>query len=270
MDEKHLDIKTPEYVSLQFEPAGLGSRAAAHILDQLILVVANIVIVVIGIFVLMGLNNPTPIEFLPYQLGSLPFAIMIILLFVVNWGYFLAFEYFAGGRTPGKYWLGIRVIQGNGQSITLLSSFIRNLMRIIDMLPAYYLVGIIMVFFHSQHKRLGDIVAGTIVVHERKKKRKKKQTPIEKEMELRGITKDGLVLEEYAIKALGTKEWKLLKAYSQRFVQLPVEKRNQLTKQLAELLLPKIGINPDQKEYELERILLTLYVILKDEWEFEL
>ncbi|WP_223631568.1 RDD family protein, partial [Pseudomonas atacamensis] len=163
----------PEYVSLQFQLSGLGSRAAAFLIDQLILWAVNAVIIIILVIIM---NNET---FLPifFAENTIPIAITIVALFIINWCYFFAFEFFSGGRTIGKRILGIRVIQENGHSITLLSSFIRNLLRIIDSLPTAYLLGMIMVFFHSKHKRLGDLVAGTIVVHERKAKRKKKLSP---------------------------------------------------------------------------------------------
>ena len=193
MNEEELDIKTPEFVSIQFQIAGLGSRSAAFIIDQLLLMTFNILSIVILFFVLDGMSK---MEFI-FIGNSLPIAITIIALFIINWGYFFAFEFFSGGRTLGKKLMGIRVIQENGHSITLLSSFIRNLIRIIDSLPTAYFLGIIMIFFHSKHKRLGDLVAGTIVVHERKTKRKKKLSPLENEIERRGLSKDELTIDDW-------------------------------------------------------------------------
>lgn len=271
MNEDHLDIKTPEFVSIQFQIAGLGSRSAAFIIDQLLLMVVNILSIIILLFVMDGLSS---FSFFMME-NTLPIAITIIVLFIVNWGYFFAFEFFSGGRTLGKKLVGIRVIQENGHSITLLSSFIRNFIRMIDSLPTAYFLGIIMIFFHSKHKRLGDIVAGTIVVHERKPKpkpkRKKKQTPLEEEIYNRGVSKEDLTIDDWTLKSLGKKEWKLVSTYANRFQQIPLEERNQLTEQIAEILLPKIGLETaGKKTYYLENTLLVLYLILKDEWEFEL
>ncbi|WP_066254873.1 RDD family protein [Neobacillus drentensis] len=267
MNEDQVDIKTPEFVSIQFQIAGLGSRSAAFIIDQLLLMVINVLSLIVLFFVLDGMSE---LEFILVG-NSLPIAITIIALFIVNWGYFFVFEFFSGGRTVGKKLMGIRVIQENGHSITLLSSFIRNLIRIIDSLPTAYFLGIIMIFFHSKHKRLGDIVAGTIVVHERKAKRKKKQSPFENEITNRGLSKDGLIIDEWTLKSLGIKEWKLVSTYVHRFHQLPLAERNQLTIQIAEVLFPKIGLDPAGKTTsEFENILLVLYLILREEWEFEL
>ncbi|MFA9559178.1 RDD family protein [Evansella sp. AB-rgal1] len=266
MNEEHVSIKTPEFVSLQFQPAGLGSRALAFMIDQVILIVINLVIILLLIFSMSGLDNLMVVEGL-----TLPLVIAIILLFIVNTCYFFVLEYFTGGRTVGKKLIGIRVIQESGHSITLLSSFIRNFLRLIDSLPTGYFVGILMIFFHSKHKRLGDVVGGTLVVHERRAKRKKRLSRLEKEMNKRGITKESLVIEDWAFKSLGQKDWNLMKAYSERLLHLPFAERDELTRKLAKLLLVKAGIEISMKStYEQENMLLALYLHLKDEWEFEL
>ncbi|MFC4322204.1 RDD family protein [Litchfieldia salsa] len=267
MDQDQIDIKTPEYVSIQFQAAGLGSRASAFIIDQLLLILINSLILIITFFVFMG----GPGLFFFENVTTGPLAIAIILIFVLNWGYFFAFEYFNGGRTIGKKLAGIRVIQENGHSITILSSFIRNLLRIIDSLPTGYLVGILMIFFHSKHKRIGDLVAGTIVVHERKEKKKGKKSAIEKEIELRGISKESLMLEEWILKSFVLKDWKLINTYSNRLLQLPAFERKQLTVKVANILFPKIGLDAKgRSEADVENTLLALYLHLRDEWEFEL
>ncbi|WP_047983925.1 RDD family protein [Ornithinibacillus californiensis] len=263
MNQNQVEIKTPEFVSLQYEIAGLGSRGAAMIVDQLLLLVANLVIYLIFI-----IANFSDIFYLADSF--VPIAIAIAIVFVINWGYFFVAEYFFGGKTLGKKLVGIRVIQDNGHSITLLSSLVRNLLRIIDMLPTSYFLGMVFVFFHSKHKRLGDIVAGTIVVHERGAK-KEGTSKIDKEINRRGLTKEKLQLEDWALRSLGKTEWTLLRTYSRKFLNVKVTERVNLTNQLAVKLLPKVGIDPTGKNgMELENILLTLYLIARDEWEYEL
>ncbi|MRG87482.1 RDD family protein [Salinibacillus xinjiangensis] len=264
MDQEHVNVKTPEYVSLQFKLAGLGSRTAAFLIDQLILMVINIAIILILIF---GMGNGGSATSFLANMSSMPVAIAIILVFLLNWGYFFAFEYFSGGRTVGKKLMGIRVIQDNGHSLTLLSSFIRNLLRIIDSLPANYLLGIIMIFFHSKHKRLGDLVGGTIVVHERGKR---KARGVEKIIQSRGLSETNLHIEEWMLRKLNTKDWKLLKTYAERFPEMPFASRRDMTRQLAEILLPKVGLEVPQSVDAMENKLLVLYAIMRDEWEFEL
>ncbi|HLS08555.1 RDD family protein [Lentibacillus sp.] len=265
MNQEQVAVKTPEFVSLNFKLAGLGSRAGAMIIDQLLLTSFNIVTILLLVFVIQA-------DFTAFLTGSaLPLAITILLIFIVYWGYFFVCEYFFGGQTLGKKLLGIRVIQDNGHSITLLSSLIRNLLRIIDMLPTAYFVGIVMVFFHSRHKRLGDIVAGTIVVHERQRKNIRKSGSVDKAIEARGLSKESLSVDDWALRSFGMKEWKLLKTYSDRVMQLEQAERIQLSRNLSTALLPKIGLEPnDMTDQEIEDTLLVLYLILKDEWAFEL
>lgn len=267
MNQDQMDIKTPEFVSLQFQLAGLGSRAAAFIYDSVILGVVSILLFIGSIFVMQGMSS------FPFFLDEnlVPLAIIVIVLFILNWGYFFACEFFSGGRTIGKKIVGIRVIQENGHSITLLSSFIRNLLRIIDALPASNFLGIMMILLHSKHKRLGDVVAGTIVVHERKAKPKRKLSQIEKEIQQRGLFKSNLTVDEWVLKSFTTKDWNLISTYVSRFHNLSLTERNQFTKQIAEILLPKIGKDVgDCTEQDLENNLLVLYLHLKEEWEFEL
>ncbi|WP_034761158.1 RDD family protein [Rossellomorea vietnamensis] len=266
MHEEQVDIRTPEYVSLKFQPAGLGSRAAALMIDHIILTIVNILIVVLLFFVLADDN----LKLNMFDFNSVLLGFFLITIFVINWGYFFALEYFWGGKTVGKRMLGIRVIQENGHSVTLLSCFIRNLMRIIDMLPVSYFLGMIMIFLHSKHKRLGDIVAGTIVVHERRVKGKRKEKAIEKEIRQRGLRQEDLSVEEWTLKQLGTKEWNLVRTYANRFLQLPLSERNHLSKKLADILFPKLGMDMEGKTYEeLENTLLLLYLALREEWEIE-
>lgn len=267
MNQDQMSIKTPEYVSLQFQLAGLGSRAAAFIIDQLILMAVNILVLIVLVLVTTGMSSLVFFN----QMNSLPLAVTIVVLFIINGGYFFVFEFFSGGRTIGKKTLGIRVIQENGHSITLLSSFIRNFLRIIDSLPVSYFLGFVMMFFHSKHKRIGDIVAGTIVVHERKAKRKNKPTRLEKEIKKRGLSKDDLTIDEWMLKSFGLNDWKIVSTYTSRFKQLSKTERSQLTRQIADILVPKMGIEvKGMDEQNLENTLFVLYLILREEWEFEM
>lgn len=248
---------------MQFALAGLGSRAAALIIDHLILLAANILIGIAAFLI----NQATLGDFFS-QLSSFSIAAAIVLIFALNWGYFFLLEYFTGGKTPGKKMLGIRAVQENGHSLTLLSSFIRNLLRIVDMLPAAYLLGMVMIFAHPRHKRLGDLAAGTIVIHE--KLPDGKETALDKEITRRNLHRDDLAIEPWLLQNFNKKEWELLRTYSRRFPRLDDYERTQLTLQLAELLLPKAGISWQNEPVEnLENKLLVLYLTLREEWEYE-
>ena len=101
----------------------------------------------------------------PRESGS--WRLLIFFNFCIVWGYFALFEAYWHGQTPGKRAMKVRVIKDSGRQITLFEALARNLMRVIDYLPSLYLVGVITMLCNKRNQRLGDLVAGTIVVHER-------------------------------------------------------------------------------------------------------
>jgi len=263
LNHEDISISTPEYVSLRFQSANLGSRAIAFIIDNIIIFIVQFIILILAGYAIGGIEG----FFIASDSTLVIIAIVVLIFFVLNFGYYILFEYFNSGQTPGKRMAGIRVIQSNGHSITMLSSVIRNLLRLIDSLPTGYLIGILMIYFHREHKRLGDLVAGTIVVHERPSQ---KRTKIGREIARRNLPLPDISLSEATNRSITSKEWNLLKVYSQRFMTLKESERMRLTRDLAEVILPKFEMNPRAKPYvELEDTLLSLYILLKEEWDFE-
>ncbi len=154
---RRVAVETPEHVLLEFELAGIGSRSAAAIYD-------GMVIFALFLLVSVAVNFA---GLLPRVSGTLAVSILMFISFFVVWGYFLLFEAFSGGRTPGKRRAGLRVVMDTGHPITFQAAAVRNLIRIVDLQPGVTsLLGLFFVFFHRQNKRLGDIVAGTIVVRD--------------------------------------------------------------------------------------------------------
>jgi uncharacterized RDD family membrane protein YckC len=153
-----LTIQTPEQITMELAPAGIGSRFLALALDTVIQGVLYTAIFLSAMFVLPG----TRIAGLSSTLVG---AVGLFLLFCIYWGYFAAFEILWHGQTPGKRVAGIRVVKDTGRPITAIEGIGRNLMRVIDGL-FFYLPGLISVVLSRQNKRLGDYVAGTIVIHD--------------------------------------------------------------------------------------------------------
>jgi uncharacterized RDD family membrane protein YckC len=164
-----LSIDTPELVALEFPVAGIGSRSIACIVDYVIQGAA-ITLVILGL-ALLAQSAPSA-NVAPAKGsnsgGVWATAIVLLVLFFFQWGYFSLFEAFWNGQTPGKRMLKLRVIQQSGQQIGFFHALSRNLLRIVDSLPGFYLVAIIFVFATKRSQRLGDLVAATMVVHERK------------------------------------------------------------------------------------------------------
>ena len=164
-----INIETPEQVDLRFPVAGVGSRFLAVSLDTLIQVVFY---VVVGVVIYAATPTDTRMgigagDTALHTGAKWLIAGFILLNFVMIWGYFVLFEAFWRGQTPGKRWMKLRVLKDSGRSITLFESMTRNLLRIVDSLPNFYVIGLISMLCTKQNKRLGDLAAGTIVVHER-------------------------------------------------------------------------------------------------------
>jgi uncharacterized membrane protein SpoIIM required for sporulation/uncharacterized RDD family membrane protein YckC len=150
---RRLEVETPEQVTIGFEIAGIGSRALAAIYDLLLLALLLLLMAIGGTFLSL--------------LSGWSAAVFTIAGFAAAWGYFALFEGLWGGRTPGKRSTGIRVILDTGHPITLQAALVRNLVRIVDFQPGLSgLVGLLFVALHPKGKRLGDIVAGTIVIRD--------------------------------------------------------------------------------------------------------
>lgn len=156
------EAHTPEGVALRLPAAGPLPRALAWCVDAAI----RGSILLAGSMVL-GL------------LGRSGVGLWMVLMFSLLWVYPVLFEALRDGQTPGKRALGLRVIRDDGAPVGWQASIVRNLMRTVDMLPIGYAIGLVMGLFDPAGRRLGDIVAGTLVIHapEAKKRAAQAQTP---------------------------------------------------------------------------------------------
>ena len=155
-----LTIETPEQTALEFTIAGIGSRFVAIAIDTLIQVGAGIVVGIAAFFGIRALSRFGTVA------SVWAGAILILFYFLLYFGYFACFEVFWNGQTPGKRAAGIRVIKDSGRPLTPAESIGRNLMRIVDLLPTFYAVGIVSCLLTKESKRLGDLVVGALVVRE--------------------------------------------------------------------------------------------------------
>jgi len=161
--EDQLNIETPELVDIQFAIAGVGSRFLAVLTDTLIQIVSLLLLTLLFVLIAYSVPWTAPDPFAKWIAAGL-----ILIYFLLYWGYYSLFETFWNGQTPGKRAFHIRVVKDTGRQITLFEALARNLVRAIDWLPGIYLVGFITMMCNQQQKRLGDLIAGTIVVHEQR------------------------------------------------------------------------------------------------------
>jgi uncharacterized RDD family membrane protein YckC len=150
-------VLTPEYVEFRFTLAGLYSRFLAWLMDAVIVLVGTSL-------VLTGLSLAM------MAFPGFASALGFVVYFLVDWGYAIALETAWSGQTVGKRILGLRVIQQSGVRIGFYHAALRNLARPVDRLPLLYLVGGVTALLSRSNQRLGDMLAGTIVVRERRLK----------------------------------------------------------------------------------------------------
>jgi uncharacterized RDD family membrane protein YckC len=156
-----LTIETPEHVSLEFNLAGLGSRFMATLADTLIQVVFYVLLVLLYVVLMPNLHTYWELA------GKWTYAAFVFIFFLLYWGYYAIFESLWKGQTPGKRWARIRVIKNSGRPITPFEAISRNFIRVVDSFPLpSYAIGMIVMFLSRRNCRLGDMVAGTVVVHE--------------------------------------------------------------------------------------------------------
>lgn len=156
-----LTIDTPEQTALEFPLAGVGSRFLAIAADtaiQIIIAFVLLIVLAVAIPALSVFGGVGP---------QWALALLIFSGFLLNSGYYAFFEAIWNGQTPGKRFAQIRVMKDDGRPISAYDAIARNVLRIIDQLPAAYGLGIVSILISSQNKRLGDFVAGTVVVHEK-------------------------------------------------------------------------------------------------------
>lgn len=146
-----LTITTPEHVPIRLEPAGAGSRFLAIIIDAVL--VSGIATTLYGVFAV----------FLP---RGVALALFVTVNFFLTWAWHIFFETRKQGRTPGKRVLKIRVIDARGLPVSLHQSLVRNITRVLDFIPAFYGVGAIVMMSSQTRRRLGDIIADTLVVRD--------------------------------------------------------------------------------------------------------
>ncbi len=268
--EERVHISTPDHVSLEFELAGPGSRFSAYAIDfvfNVLLIIAVIIVAYLGggLFVLRSLAGSSSGN----ASASWLLAVVVLIIFLINWGYYVFFEGLGKGSTPGKKRMGIRVIRQDGLPIGLREAALRNLVRAADMLPPpSYILGGLVMHFDSRGRRLGDMVAGTYVVVEKFDLATQGASGAAwaKRVE-QGRSRQALTLPRGTISA---QQLALIEQFLARSHALSKERRDQLVWQIAEPLLPLVGEDRDslarsaERTERCERLLLQILDLAQD------
>jgi uncharacterized RDD family membrane protein YckC len=238
MLDDELVIETPERVELHYVLANVGNRFLAAAIDHLIQVLLIILVLAIASAFSDGLGSMS---------GMWAAALSVLAVFGIYWGYFVAFETLWNGQTPGKRWMRLRVVREDGRPVRFFEVFVRNLLRlVIDFMPMpTYAIGVISIIFSARSKRIGDFVAGTVVVKERATEAPSLDqiitiSNIEQERLERAappsFTVDARLLTEAELRAIET--------FLNRRYELTLPNRTALAARLAQPLLAKLNIAP--------------------------
>lgn len=165
--DRTLSVKTPESIAFSYDLAGLGSRFLAVTID--LLIQGLIFGAIMWGLVLLAAAQPRGREvtiITSKYAQSFATAFIIAIVFIVFFGYFILFEAFWNGRTPGKWMMGLRVIRDGGYPLDFGSAAIRNLIRVGEVALGFYALSAVASIASPENKRLGDMAAGTLVVRD--------------------------------------------------------------------------------------------------------
>ena len=161
--QREIIIETPEKIKFSYHIAEIGTRIAAYFIDEIIqILVLGLIVLALVIAGIAGGMAHAGMDHLTFTAA----AFFMIMIFLVRWFYFVLFEVIMEGQSPGKKLTGIRVIKMSGDSLDLETIVLRNFLRFVDGFPILPLTGGFIAFIDSRSRRLGDIIAGTIVVNE--------------------------------------------------------------------------------------------------------
>jgi uncharacterized RDD family membrane protein YckC len=230
--DERLRIDTPEQIALELPLAGIGSRFLAVAFDT---VLQSILYVAGGLTLVIGSSLGGRLAAVSQLIGP---ALTILLVFCVYWGYFAFFEIIWSGRTPGKRIAGIRVIKESGRPINVYEAIARNVLRAIDILPGMYAVGVLVMMLNRQSRRIGDFVAGTVVVYD--------TATDEPAPDWR--VAPGTAASSAPITRVTAEELRLIETYLHRRVDLDAAVRDAMAEQIAGRITEKTGVGrePDQ------------------------
>lgn len=219
LDSLQLTLATPERVSLSLPLAGVGPRSIAYLIDVALL--ASVWTVAYFGYSFLG---PSLIE-VAQGMSTLMKVLAVLGAFATQWLFWTAAEVAWAGQTPGKRLLRIRVVRDDGSPVGFFESAVRNLCRVIDFLPALYGVGLLAMLFDGKHRRLGDLLAGTLLVREEK---------IDLSKYAEQVVSALPVSNSVSIQQLSTEEMELLLAFLARANTLEAEARARLGRQMVE------------------------------------
>jgi uncharacterized RDD family membrane protein YckC len=232
------EVLTTEKVPIAYRVAGVGSRFLAWLIDFAVLFLLFLVGRMLGVVLILAG-------------GVVGVVVLALSSFALLWGYFLLFEWLWSGQTPGKRLLGLRVVHTSGSALTFAGAAVRNLVRFVDLLPAFYAVGFTVAACEGKSRRLGDLAADTLVVLvERQAKPLQAATA-------GGDDRGRLALMRQRLLQIDREQKQCLLDLCLRREQLRLAERAQLFRAASLYLQGHLGLTPEQFESD-EKFVLQL------------
>jgi uncharacterized RDD family membrane protein YckC len=253
-----LKIDTPENVTFDYDVAGIGSRFLAALIDTALILLSQLMLVGVVILIIMFIFETNIFE---GDFFSWSLAILGIMSFIFLWGYYIFFEILWNGQTPGKRWVGLRVIRLDGTPITASEAVIRNLVRIIDLMPSAYGIGVVTMFITSNSRRVGDLAAGTLVVHDREVGNPVNISPISHALVNTWVSKNDIP-EGFPVEKLSQYELQIIEEFLSRRREL--SNRLPLAQHILSSIITRLEIPRDTIPFnKAEEILAAIYKVTR-------
>lgn len=234
--DRDFRVRTAEHVGISYELAGIGNRVLAAFLDVLL-----IGIIVIGLSFIV-IRTVLPLLDLPESVSIPIVAVLVIVLYLLTpFAYWVVLETFWNGQTLGKRIVGIRALRDDGSPVGFFAVATRALLRVLDLVPILLPVDIVLMVASRRGQRLGDLVAGTVVVKARVErdfaKLRTRATASVADLTVRGISGEGQ---------------RLVREFALREQSLQPEARHEVARAIARSVRPSVpesGEHPDDVEF---------------------
>ncbi len=225
-------VISPEKTVLTYRLAGFASRAGAHLLDILLL---GVTLTVLGglISMIAGLGGIlTPAGEFTWGFAT---VLLAILFSLGPFLYFILFEWLWNGQTVGKKATGVRVRMADGTPVTFSAAVGRNLLRVADVLPGSYFVGIIAMFTNPKAQRIGDLFAGTVVLHERRAQARFRPAPHVQ-------STHPLEAQVGELRGMSTEDYWALRRMCDRFPEMPKSMQDKLIAEVWQPIAHRLAV----------------------------
>ena len=252
-----INLQTPESVELEFTLAGIGNRSLALIIDYIILGLTILLVWILSVFLISQLPPDSFSNGFVDRLRQWIVAVQLLISFAIYVGYFVFFETLWHGQSPGKKWTKTRVIRDNGKPERLPQAILRALFRPVDDL---LFIGVFFIIFSAKEKRIGDLVAGTIVIQE-------ELSPNSTDIDISSEAKDLVVRlkAETQIANLLPEDFATIRDFLQRRKNIMLQYQHQLSRKLAEQVKEIILLENIPEGYSNSQFLEATYLAYQDD-----